>query len=101
MELQGFLTINWAALHAWLGAKAQLLDQNGDGKLDAKDAHVLAVRAARCQRLHAERARRLLTQLTNCRSLLQRPQQSRFSAFMSATAPSAAGVVAGFSFGMM
>ena len=57
MELQGFLTINWAALHAWLGAKAQLLDQNGDGKLDAKDAHVLAVRAARCQRLHAERAR--------------------------------------------
>ena len=47
MELQGFLTINWAALHAWLGAKAQLLDQNGDGKLDAKDAHALAVRPAR------------------------------------------------------
>ena len=55
MELQGFLTINWAALHAWLGAKAQLLDQNGDGKLDVKDAHALAVRPARC-RVAAARA---------------------------------------------
>ena len=44
MELQGFLVIQWPAIHAFLTAKAQLLDQNGDGKLDHKDVQVLAVR---------------------------------------------------------
>lgn len=68
MELQGMLTINWPAIHSWLGAKAQLLDQNGDGKLDKKDVHALA---------------------------------SRFATVMATTAPSAAGFVGGFAFGMM
>jgi hypothetical protein len=44
MELQGFLVIQWNAIHAFLTAKAQLLDQNGDGKLDAKDVQAVAVR---------------------------------------------------------
>lgn len=92
MELQGFVTINWAALHAWLGAKAQLLDQNGDGKLDAKDAHVIAVRPA-CAATGAPSTSRV----ARCAA----GPQSRFSQVMATTAPSAAGFVAGFAFGMM
>ena len=104
MELQGFIKVDWPAIHAWLGAKAVLLDQNGDGKLDANDAKALAVRrhvrsVVRCA--HVTRVKRVeLTRgtcaLHGCFAL-----QSRFSTVMSTTAPSAAGFIAGFSFGMM
>jgi hypothetical protein len=61
MELQGFLVIQWPAIHAFLTAKAQLLDQNGDGKLDAKDVQAVAVRgsshAGACVHLQCTKAR--------------------------------------------
>ena len=44
LETQQLITVNWKNVESFWAKQTKLLDQNGDGKLDAKDLQVVRAR---------------------------------------------------------